>query len=164
MGRTERLYGLTVELWLVSVLAKFSCRILLLAGFDFFTLSCLSGWFIQLRILAVGSCDNFCSSVFNIYSLLQANKSSFFTILLGLPAKGNYMMVGLTMWLVCNFNFIFSLFCHIPYNIPYDQYKNSVLIAWTSSRLKRVTRSTIAAKTPAMTDGCDTAYFILNLV
>ena len=106
MGRTERLYGLTVELWLVSVLAKFSCRILLLAGFDFFTQSCLSGWFIQLGILAEGSCNNLCSSVSNIYSLLQANKSSFFTILFGLPAKGNYMMVGLIMWPIQIFKLI----------------------------------------------------------
>ena len=80
------------------VWTKFSCGILLPVWFGCFTLSSLSGRFIQLRILAVGPCNNLCSSVFNIYSLLQANKSSFFSILLGLPAKGNYMMVGLIIW------------------------------------------------------------------
>ena len=32
------------------------------------------------------------------------------------------------------------------------------------TRFKRVTRSTLAAKTLALTDGCDTAFFIINLI
>lgn len=45
-----------------------------------------------------------------------------------------------------------------------DKYRNSLPIAWSSTRTKRVTRSTLAAETLALTDGCDTAYFIANLI
>ena len=45
-----------------------------------------------------------------------------------------------------------------------DQHQNSVPVAWNSTRIKRMTRSTIAAETLALMDGCDTVFFIANLV
>ena len=45
-----------------------------------------------------------------------------------------------------------------------DKYRNSVPITWSSTRLKRVTRSTLAAETLALTDGCDAAFYIVNLL
>ena len=45
-----------------------------------------------------------------------------------------------------------------------DKFSNSALIAWNSTRLKRVTRSILAAETLALTDGCDIAFFIANLI
>ena len=45
-----------------------------------------------------------------------------------------------------------------------DKLSNSVPIAWSLTRFKRVTRSTLAAKTLAPTDGCDTAFLITNLI
>ena len=45
-----------------------------------------------------------------------------------------------------------------------NKFSNSAPIAWNSTRLKRVTRSTIPAETLALTDGCDTAFFIANLI
>ena len=44
-----------------------------------------------------------------------------------------------------------------------DKFSNSAPIAWNSTRLKRVTRSTLAAEALALTDGCDTIFFIANL-
>ena len=44
-----------------------------------------------------------------------------------------------------------------------DKYNNVGPIAWSSINLKRVTRSTIAAKTLALSDGCDTSYFVASL-
>ena len=43
-----------------------------------------------------------------------------------------------------------------------DKFSNSAPIAWNSTRLKHVTRSTLAAGTLALTDRCDTAFFIAN--
>ena len=45
-----------------------------------------------------------------------------------------------------------------------NQYRNSVPIVWSSTRIKYVTRSTLAAETLSLVDSCDTAYFIANLV
>ena len=45
-----------------------------------------------------------------------------------------------------------------------DKFSNSAPIAWNSIRLKRVTRPTLAAETLALTDGCDTVFFIANLM
>lgn len=45
-----------------------------------------------------------------------------------------------------------------------DKFSKSVPLAWNSTRLKRVTRSILAAETLALTDGCDTAFFIANLI
>ena len=45
-----------------------------------------------------------------------------------------------------------------------DKFSKSVPLAWNSTRLKRVTRSTLAAETLALTDGCDTTFFIANLI
>ena len=40
----------------------------------------------------------------------------------------------------------------------------SAPIAWNSTRLKHVTRSTLATETLTLTDGCGTAFFIANLI
>ena len=45
----------------------------------------------------------------------------------------------------------------------FEKFENSAPIAWNSTRLKCKTRSTLAAETIALTDGCDTALFIANL-
>ena len=45
-----------------------------------------------------------------------------------------------------------------------DKFSKSVPLAWNSTRLKCVTRSTLAAETLALTDGCDTTFFIANLI
>ena len=45
-----------------------------------------------------------------------------------------------------------------------DKFSNSAPIAWNLTRLKHATRSTLAAETLALTDRCDTAFFIANLV
>ena len=45
-----------------------------------------------------------------------------------------------------------------------DKLSNSIPIAWSLTRFKHVTRSTLAAKTLALTDGCDTAFLITNLI
>ena len=45
-----------------------------------------------------------------------------------------------------------------------DRFSKSVPLAWNSARLKRVKRSTLAAETLALTDGCDTTFFIANLI
>ena len=44
-----------------------------------------------------------------------------------------------------------------------DKYNNLTTIAWSSIKLKRVARSTIAAETLALSDGCDTSYFVTSL-
>ena len=44
-----------------------------------------------------------------------------------------------------------------------DKYNNLTTIAWSSIKLKRVARSTIAAETLALSDGCDTSYFVASL-
>ena len=44
-----------------------------------------------------------------------------------------------------------------------DKYNNVAPIAWSSTKLKRVARSTIAAETLALSDGCDTSYFVASL-
>ena len=44
-----------------------------------------------------------------------------------------------------------------------DKYNNVAPIAWSSVKLKRVARSTIAAETLALSDGCDTSYFVASL-
>ena len=36
-------------------------------------------------------------------------------------------------------------------------------ISWASNRIKRVVRSTLAAETLALNDGCDTAFFVSKL-
>ena len=41
--------------------------------------------------------------------------------------------------------------------------KNACPIAWRSSRIRRIARSTLAAETLAFADGCDTATFIKHL-
>ena len=46
----------------------------------------------------------------------------------------------------------------------YNKFSNSAPIASNSTRLKCVTRSTLAEETLALTDGCDTAFFIANLI
>ena len=45
-----------------------------------------------------------------------------------------------------------------------NKFSNSASIAWNLTRLKHVTRSTLAAETLALTDRCDAAFFIANLV
>ena len=45
-----------------------------------------------------------------------------------------------------------------------DKYGNSMPIVWNSSRLKRVTCSTLAAETLALRDGCDAAFYTANLL
>ena len=45
-----------------------------------------------------------------------------------------------------------------------DKFSNSAPIAWNLTRLKHVTRSTVAAETLALTDRCDAAFFIANLI
>ena len=45
-----------------------------------------------------------------------------------------------------------------------NKFSNSAPIAWNSTRLKRFTRSTLAAETLALTDSCDTAFFSANLI
>ena len=45
-----------------------------------------------------------------------------------------------------------------------DQHQNSVPVAWNFTRIKPTTRSTIAAETLALMGGCDTVFFIANLV
>ena len=45
-----------------------------------------------------------------------------------------------------------------------DKFSNSAPIAWNSTRLKRATISTLAAETLALTDRCNTAFFIENLI
>ena len=44
-----------------------------------------------------------------------------------------------------------------------DKYNNVTPIAWSSINLKRVARSTIAAEALALSDGCDTSYFVATL-
>ena len=44
-----------------------------------------------------------------------------------------------------------------------DKYNNITPIAWSSIKLKRVARSTIAVETLALSDGCDTSYFMVSL-
>ena len=44
-----------------------------------------------------------------------------------------------------------------------DKYSNVTPIAWSSINLKRVARSTIAAEALALSDGCDTSYFVASL-
>ena len=44
-----------------------------------------------------------------------------------------------------------------------DKYNNSSPIAWKSTKLRRVARSTLAAETLAFTEGADTAYFIAQI-
>lgn len=44
-----------------------------------------------------------------------------------------------------------------------DKFNNIAPIAWSSIKLKRVARSTLAAETLALTDGCDTSFFIASL-
>ena len=44
-----------------------------------------------------------------------------------------------------------------------DKYNNVAPIAWSSVKLKRVARSTIAAEALALSDGCDTSYFVATL-
>lgn len=46
----------------------------------------------------------------------------------------------------------------------YNKFSNSAPIASNSTRLKCVTRSTLAEETLALTDGCDTAFFIANMI
>ena len=45
-----------------------------------------------------------------------------------------------------------------------NKFSSSAPIAWNSTRLKRVTRSTFALETSALMDKCDTAPFITNLI
>ena len=44
-----------------------------------------------------------------------------------------------------------------------NKYNNVAPIAWSSIKLKRVARSTIAAETLALSDGCDTSFFVASL-
>ena len=44
------------------------------------------------------------------------------------------------------------------------QYQNLVPITWSSTTIKHVTQSTLAAETLSLVDSCDTAYFIANPV
>ena len=45
-----------------------------------------------------------------------------------------------------------------------DDQNNSSPIAWNSTRIKRVVRSTLAAETLSCTEACDTALYISNLI
>ena len=45
-----------------------------------------------------------------------------------------------------------------------NKFSNSVSIAWISAGAKHVSRSTLAAETLALMGGCDTAFFIANLI
>ena len=45
-----------------------------------------------------------------------------------------------------------------------NKFSNSAPIVWNSTRLKHVTRPTLAAETLALMGGCDTAFFIANLI
>ena len=40
----------------------------------------------------------------------------------------------------------------------------TLLLSWNSSRIKRVVRSTLAAETIALMDGCDAAFLVANLI
>ena len=44
-----------------------------------------------------------------------------------------------------------------------DKFNKITPIAWSSTKLKRVARSTLAAETLALTDGCDMSFFIASL-
>ena len=46
----------------------------------------------------------------------------------------------------------------------WNKFSKSAPIAWDSIRLKHVARSSLAAETLALMDGCDTAFFIANLI
>ena len=43
------------------------------------------------------------------------------------------------------------------------KFNNIVPITWSSTKLKRVARSTLAAETLALSDGCDMSFFIASL-
>ena len=45
-----------------------------------------------------------------------------------------------------------------------DQHKSPVPIAWSSTRIKHITWSTLAAQTLALMNGFDTAFFIAKLI
>ena len=45
-----------------------------------------------------------------------------------------------------------------------DEYNNSTPICWNSTRIKRVARSTLAAETLALAEGCDSAFFLSQLL
>ena len=44
-----------------------------------------------------------------------------------------------------------------------DKFNNIAPISWSSIKLKRVARSTLAAETLTLIDGCDTSFFIASL-
>ena len=44
-----------------------------------------------------------------------------------------------------------------------DKFNNITSIAWSSTKLKRAARSTLAAETLALSDGCDMSFFIASL-
>ena len=44
-----------------------------------------------------------------------------------------------------------------------DKFNNIVPITWSSTKLKRVARSTLAAETLALSDGCNMSFFIASL-
>ena len=46
----------------------------------------------------------------------------------------------------------------------YDKNGSCAPISWSSNRIKRVVRSTLAAETLAFTEGADSAYFVANLL
>ena len=44
-----------------------------------------------------------------------------------------------------------------------DNYNNVARIAWSPIKLQRFARSTMAAETLALSDSCDTSYFVASL-
>lgn len=45
-----------------------------------------------------------------------------------------------------------------------DRFQKSLPLSWNSTRIKRVVRSTLAAETLSLSEGCDTAFFLSNLI
>ena len=45
-----------------------------------------------------------------------------------------------------------------------DKYNSVIPLSWDSTRLRRVARSSLAAETLAMSDACDSAIFLSNLI
>ena len=46
----------------------------------------------------------------------------------------------------------------------YDKYNKSAIISWSSNRVKRVVRSTLASETLSFTEGTDTGFFLSQLL